>query len=342
MPIIKRIKANQGDVAGKGEDIILTTGGTGDYGSNLASHLAIIARSEKGVGLFHATVDVKRPLGGWLKQMPAVLGGEVSFSILHFCELSGDYERRFKSKCGSYGIKAHVTLQKGAHSLLNGPIGVDNSPKLIIGEAHLRKKLKEEEVLSFEEVYYGAVEQKTPSEKLVNFLGELVQETCKELEGKIKNAYFYEDNSGRKNSIGELQALQLVLKGEDQSAEGPLNQKPLEFVKAKVRQHCIDNLGRQETESIAGFLQKMHVLFSYFTEFSEESAVLPETDDDCDGDWTVFSDEELCHAEGWTIPNQSDCGLGAVGGGCDSTTLFKQQHNAGSQSPDSNMTNNLQ
>ncbi|OAJ34509.1 hypothetical protein [Piscirickettsia salmonis] len=38
MPIIKPIKLNHGDVVGQGEDVILTTGGAGNYGDNLTSH----------------------------------------------------------------------------------------------------------------------------------------------------------------------------------------------------------------------------------------------------------------------------------------------------------------
>ncbi|OAJ34508.1 hypothetical protein A0O36_01283 [Piscirickettsiaceae bacterium NZ-RLO1] len=313
------------------------------------AYVALIARSGLGVGLFHATLDKKKSLNGWLRKIKEILGAEIIFSIIYFCDLPPDYERSFKSRCNSFGIKANVGLQKGANSLLSGPIGIDNGPKLMVGEAAVRKKVETKQASSagvappgasiggigFEKVdYYSAVVgNKTSSEVLVGLLEELVQETIEELEEKIKNGYFYEDKEGRQTSIGELCALRLMLKGEDEGAAGPLSQQPLGFIKAKIRQHCADSLTRQSTASIAGLLHKVYMLFDYFLEPVEESTTTLGAEGGCGDDWVTLSDEESDGDDEWSLVEGSDCDLGA-GAGNHSSTLFQQQYSEDPQRDD--------
>ncbi|RNC76571.1 hypothetical protein DA717_15230, partial [Piscirickettsiaceae bacterium NZ-RLO2] len=86
MLIIKPIKANQGDVASKGEDVVLTTGGFGGtYGSCLKVNAAIVAHSESGYGLFHLTGRSSQNFIKWLKELKRSLGADIQFSIIR-CE----------------------------------------------------------------------------------------------------------------------------------------------------------------------------------------------------------------------------------------------------------------
>ncbi|ALA23635.1 hypothetical protein AVI51_09845 [Piscirickettsia salmonis] len=182
-----------------------------------------------------------------------------------------------------------------------------------------------------EEEVYSVVGNNTPSEMLVSQLAELAQEAIAELEEKVNaegsffSFFLPPDNDGRNESIGQLEKLKLVLQGQDGGADGPLNKKPVSFIKEKIKEHCNDKIKRKNTESIGFFLQKVEVLLSSF----------PEIDDVCGIDWVAFKEEDV---EEWVMVEPRDGNSDTVVSGT-TALLFQQQHYSGLQPPESNMAN---
>ncbi|AKP74877.1 hypothetical protein Psal006b_03357 (plasmid) [Piscirickettsia salmonis] len=258
MPITKSIAMDSGVVVPSYSDDVLVTGATSraTYGSALGGCAAIVAQSEQGYGLFHASGSFagSEQFSRWLSNLLKKLGDKIEFTIIDVQNASYSYVLSLTGRCEKFGFdmeKISISLNE---KVKTQPIAVDRDGISSTDEGLLLK-------VSRMPVKELILPRKSKNIDLIIKITQRIQVAINELSDKIENKRgCFADTNGRINSLGQLKSLQRHLYqfiADNEDSENLLSKAFIEKTNLCISEYFDEKIERKTTETVGSLFEDL-------------------------------------------------------------------------------------